>query len=107
MARVCLGAQFTGSVNGADGTTAFLADDPYTGTLEAAVNSAVAALVADGATPTQAHVTTLNSAWTAFVAGAQDISLSVNTSNIPTVSRLRQALNKLLLLAQGTSQFTA
>lgn len=35
---------------------------------QTAVTNAVNALVADGATPTQAHVTTLSNAWTAYLA---------------------------------------
>lgn len=42
-------------------TASFAAD-------QATVTAAIATLVADGATPTQAHVTALNTAYTAFLA---------------------------------------
>ena len=44
-------------------------DETTYNTNRAAFESALAVCVADGATPTQAHVTAANSAWTTFAAG--------------------------------------
>lgn len=60
------------------------------GNLFAPVSAAIAVLVADGASPTQAHVTTLNTALTALV--AKDVVVLVNTSNVTTKNRYRDAV---------------
>jgi hypothetical protein len=62
----------------------------------------VATLVSDGASPTQAHVNTLNTDWTALLAGLgpvpsnADVVLSVNTANVTSRSALRQVLLSIL-----------
>lgn len=79
-----------------------------------AVAAAIAVLVADGATPTQAHVTTLNSAWTTLLAeitaakaaGTGDVVLSVDLSTITTGNQLRYALRTLLLQWQGNGSIS-
>lgn len=66
------------------------------GTLATAVNSAVATLVADGASPTQAHVTTLNTAWSALktaldAPASADMTVYIGSvSNIGDMNVLRQ-----------------
>lgn len=66
----------------------------------------VATLVADGATPTQAHVTTLNTDWAALLAGTgavparQHAVLSFDTTKW-TRTTLRQALRALLNAVEG------
>jgi len=67
--------------------------------------AAIATAVADGASPTQAHVTAINTAWGTFkalvdtavtdaaaLAGVTDadVKVSVNTSNITTKNQLTQ-----------------
>jgi len=78
-----------------------------------AVNSAVATLVAAGASPTQGQVTTLAAAWAAYVtdvntvetanaaavaatanAGGGDVSVSVNSSAFTTKGQLIAALRE-------------
>lgn len=64
----------------------------------------IATLVADGATPTQAHVTTLNGDWTALLAlittakggVSGDMCVTVDTSKVTTVSQLRALFNSIL-----------
>lgn len=81
----------------------------------ATVAANVATLVADGASPTQAHVTTLNTnfgtfqtAFTAFTGTAATAALLVviDTKVIGTVSVLRAMFNQALLNAasQGMPQ---
>lgn len=74
------------------------------GTLTTNVAAAVAALVADGASPTQAHVTTLNTAWgllaTAIAAAntaaaAANVVLDIDTSVVTTQNGVRHALRVL------------
>lgn len=63
-----------------------------------ALAAAVAVLVADGATPTQAHVTTANAALPA-VQG--DLNVSYDTAKITTVNQLKRACDALLQAARG------
>lgn len=66
-------------------------------TLQAAVTTALGVLVADGASPTQAHVTTLNNAYTAFVAAQVGTPADVveirmgNGTYVPTHREVLQA----------------
>jgi hypothetical protein len=75
------------------------------GTQDASGNTAtvaanVATLVADGASPTQAHVTTLNTNWGALLnmitPTNKDVILSFDASVITTRTALRQAVAALL-----------
>lgn len=68
-----------------------------------AFEAALAVLVADGASPTQAHVTTANSAYTTFAAdlpatraAATDVVLSVDLATVTSVSSLRRAVERLI-----------
>ena len=107
-----------------DGTVSFgnLANpaDPVNGsttaadqaTLDAAATAVaadVATLVADGASPTQGHVTTLNTDYTALAAAitafeadiagvpaTADVLISYNTSTVVSKSTLRLAVERLL-----------
>lgn len=69
---------------------------------QAAVAAAVATLVADAASPTQAHVTTLNSAWGTLAAdiapvpAAADVVISYNATTVVSRDTLRQAVDQLL-----------
>jgi hypothetical protein len=65
------------------------------------VAAAIAVLVADGATPTEAHVTTLNDAWTAYLAALATYSassasgnmvLSIDTAVVTTKRKFRAGL---------------
>lgn len=88
---------------------------------QTAFESALATLVADGASPTQAHVTAANDAYTtmqtdlaAVVAdlaasppsGAMDVVLSVDTTACPTIACLRQAVDRLVNSLAGSSYLT-
>lgn len=108
VARTTLGKEsFTGvgvisdALNGAS-----LATD------QSAFETALATLVADGASPTQAHVTTVNNDYTTLKADITelpvntDVVVSVNTTNCPTITALRLALAQLLRSLQGTGYFT-
>lgn len=60
----------------------------------------IATLVADGASPTQAHVTTLNGNWTTYLAAlsaaitaaSHDLSVVFNDSTLDTVDKKVQAV---------------
>lgn len=76
-----------------------------TATNKTAVAADVATLVADGATPTQAHVNTLNTDWTALSAdiaagnlsaASVDAVLSFDAAVITTKTKLRRAVQALL-----------
>lgn len=78
----------------------------------AAVESAVATLEADGATPTQGHVTALRSAWNALVTalgvyGGPDVLLDINTANVTTQKAVREALRELERRIAGTGMTVA
>jgi hypothetical protein len=69
-------------------------------TAYSSVASAIATLVADGASPTQAHVTTLNTAWTTLKAAldthaAADVSLLYNTATVNTTNKGSSALRAI------------
>ena len=108
MARVAWAASVSGTRSGNVNVSAVsAADDPYTGAAEGVVAADVATLVADGATPTQAHVTTLNTDWTAFLASATgDVVISVNTTNITTRNQLRAAVAAILRMVEGSGYLT-
>lgn len=102
-----------------DASGAFLTSgsaDPVNGatvvTTQAAMVAAMAVLVADGVLPTQAHVTTANSALTAFLADVAarpaqtDVVLSVDLANVATITLLRRAVNALLAQAGGNGSIT-
>lgn len=74
------------------------------------ITADVATLVADGATPTQAHVNTLNTDWTAAIAGkdaaSDHVVLVVNASSVVTMTALRRAVATLLQHFEGHSALT-
>lgn len=81
------------------------------GTLTTNVAAAVAVLVADGASPTQAHVTTLNTAWgllaTAIAAAntaaaAANVVLDIDTAVVTTQNGVRHAMRLLDKVLQGS-----
>lgn len=103
MARVGFGATVGASFG--EGQYSIQAGSANTAT--AAVADAVAVLVADGASPTEAHVTDLNNAWTAYLAAAQkNVTLDVDNSVVTSMNALRRALDALLLLARASGKFT-
>lgn len=102
-------------------TAATTADDAAgtaSGTLTTNVGDAVAVLVADGATPTQAHVNTLNTAWgllaTAIAAAktataaaktgvaAKNVILDIDTAVVTTRNGVRAALRELTRAVDGS-----
>lgn len=78
----------------------------------ATVNTDVATLVADGASPTQAHVNTLNTDWTALKAGTgaipaqTDVVLSFDAAVVGTKAKLRAAIEALLRIVEGSDNLT-
>jgi hypothetical protein len=78
--------------------------------LAVTVAAAVAVLVADGATPTQAHVTTLNTAYTALaatqMAAADGVGISINTANVTTRNQLKNVFDRFMVAMQGRALLT-
>lgn len=73
-----------------------------------AFEAALAVLVADGASPTQAHVTTANNAYTTLKAAytayyGNDVILSVNGSTVLTKNKYREIIRGLEQLVFGSS----
>ena len=113
-------------------TDATTADDDaalHEGTLKTNVASAIATLVADGASPTQGHVNTLNTAWgllsTAMTttktataaakvsattansgASGADVILQINATNVVTKNKLLEIVRGFLLRIDGSSLLT-
>lgn len=99
-------------------TTADTNTGTAAGTLTTNVAAAVAVLVADAASPTQAHVTTLNTAWgllataiaaaktstAAAVTGAAQANavLDIDTAVITTQNGVRAAVRSLLRAIEGS-----
>jgi hypothetical protein len=68
---------------------------------QTALAAAMAVLVADAASPTQAHVTTANTALTAITPVAKDLVVSFDKAKISSISSLRAALNLVLKAAEA------
>lgn len=82
-------------------------------TTRAALVAAMAVLVADAASPTQAHVTTADAALTAYLADAApgvpantDVVVSVDVANVVTRSALRAALRRVEQIFEGNNALT-
>lgn len=83
-------------------------------TTYAALSAAIAVLVADGASPTQAHVTTANDALTAFAADLaagtpsanRDVIISYDAATVVTKTALREAVRSALQVIEGSSALT-
>lgn len=85
------------------------------GTHGAAFTTALATLVADGASPTQAHVNAVNSAWTTYkadidaatAAGAAitpDMTLYIGSlANVSDINKVRRAFRALERLLEGSN----
>ncbi len=77
-----------------------------------AFEAALTTLVADGASPTQAHVTAVNNAYTTLkgdfgvTPAVSDVTLSIDTTKVPSITVLRQVLDRLLATLSATSYFT-
>jgi hypothetical protein len=74
---------------------------------QAAVEAAVAVLEADGASPTQAHVTSLRAAWDTLVTalgvyGGGDALLDFNASTLTTQNAVRAALREFERAVAGS-----
>lgn len=68
----------------------------------ATVTTNVATLVSDGATPTQGHVNTLNTNYTALAASiAGDVSVVWNATTITTRNQMRHALREAMRSIEG------
>ncbi len=104
------GAAAAGSSNQVGGSGGAVAAIDYT-----AVAADIAVLVADGASPTQGHVDTLNTDWTALKAlidaattagGAVTADVTVfigSTTNVNTKNKLRTALDAIFRAVQGSN----
>lgn len=80
----------------------------------------IATLVADGASPTQGHVNTLNTNWGTFKAlvdtavtdaatipgTAGDVVLQINGATVLTKNKLREILNSFLQQVEGSNLLT-
>lgn len=117
MANIALGVTVvSGGVNGANSsingyspnsiTAAQLAKVTAGGTNWNNTSSTMATLVADGASPTSAHVSACNSAYAALMtdlaavtsggaAAPDDIYLAVNTDNVTTKDKLFRGVRKI------------
>lgn len=79
---------------------------------KAAFETALATLVADGALPTQAHVTAANTAYTTFkaditaVPATADVVISFNATNVVTKAALKLAVLRLLRIIDGSDDLT-
>lgn len=72
--------------------------------LVATFEAALATLVADGASPTQAHVTAANNAYTNVKAiWTKDIVIDYDRANVDTDNEKRQAMRAMLAAMQGIS----
>ncbi len=96
-------------------------DSAAVDTLQATVAANVATLVADGASPTQGHVTTLNTNWgllntavntlqadiaSGSASAPADVVLSFDATQVVTRTKLRAAVAALLLAAEGSNDLT-
>lgn len=94
MARLALSLSAASTTIGNEGFSAPRTDlDPGNQT---ALAAAMAVLVADAASPTQAHVNTANAALTAITPVKTDIIVSVDLAKISSISSLRAAFNRLI-----------
>lgn len=75
-----------------------------TATDTAAVAAAIAVLVADGASPTQAHVNTANAAWGTLLALINTLKTSATTTKTATATALAPADTFELSIASGASK---
>lgn len=92
--------------------TADPVDDSGKAALQTTFETDLATLVADGASPTEGHVTTVNDDYTALkaafaaVAPATDVQVSVDVANVPTQGVLRKALDAIFLALVASGRFT-
>lgn len=107
MASFAAGVAIT---NGQPGGVSGYRPNSVTAAQIATVQADVDTLVADGATPTQAHVNTLNTDYTALAAGKDaapdDVVLIVNATNVVTRTALRRAVAALLKFYEGHGALT-
>lgn len=86
----------------------------------ATVAADIATLVADGATPTQAHVNTLNTDWGTFLTaetayraaagtaiGGSNATLLLDTSKFTKLNQVEAAIKSLLQQVRASGRFTA
>lgn len=118
MARVAFGCTLgqslgSGLYNASAGGRASIVTlaNTASGALTTDVAAAVAVLVADGASPTQAHVNTLNTAWgllaTAIAAadaagGAVNVVLDIDEAVVTSQNAMRAALRKIMQAVEGS-----
>lgn len=111
-----------GSSTGKYNSKVVTLSDPSTTSAPATATLAadIAAAVALGASPTQASVTAINSAWGTFltaynaytaavgtVVGTPDATLLVDTATITGINQLKSVLNQFLKAAEGNGSFGA
>jgi hypothetical protein len=109
MARKSINLTLGQSLGGGKYSSSVASSDVPSFPATTTVAADVATLVADGASPTQAHVTTLNSDWgtlnTAVAAVStaisSDMSVVWDNAKITNLNQLRAALNAALLHAQS------
>lgn len=111
MARIVITA-----TEDANGNPSFGSASGASAPSSAAFEAALATLVADGATPTQAHVTAVNNAYTTYKAALTaylasgvnaDVVLSVNAANVTTKNQVLVAVRAMLSrILNGTNAFS-
>lgn len=114
MARAAVGLTIASTVIGGEGfrSNGHIAD-VVNSVSTATVAADIAVLVADGATPTQAHVNTLDTDWAALLAGTGavptfgDVVLSYDIAKVGTKSVLKRAILELLAQIDRTSDFAS
>ena len=99
MARAALAVSAAGTTIGSEGFGPSKSSDSVA--KRTAFETTLATLVADGATPTQAHVTAANTAYTAFTSALGDVELSYDTTNVTSVSSLRAPVKRLIHAARA------
>lgn len=72
-------------------------------TTAATLAAAIATAVADAASPTQAHVTAIDAAYTALVVdNAGDVALTYDTTAVTTLNQLRRGVEAIMRQAQSS-----
>lgn len=118
MARIAFGASLGGNLGEGRFSTssgsvapAITSANIAAGQLTTDVAAAVAVLVADGASPTQGHVNTLNTAWgllaaaianAATGAAAANVVLDIDASVVTTRNGVRAALRDIMRTVEGS-----
>jgi hypothetical protein len=112
MARISIALSAAKTTIGKEGFALNPVADVVNSVSTATVTADIATLVADGASPTQAHVTTLNTDYTALLAGiaaipaVKDLVVSFDNTKITSYSSMDKAFNAILKALKGANYLT-